>query len=208
MAYLLCMPGCSPSTFVILSGQSIVGDYSCKLCQQRLFSLPSLPQTLWCGYGALSEQPFLHGFEMVARLCTTYAPSDMSAMYSNFVSLIYIEMAPSDTVEHYISQICCYYTGLCHAGITLHPYVLVMIVLKGLHDGFQLLRDDFSMCLQSYADLSLELLEKRILQWSASLKVFAPSDPSLAPAACTPPPKKVSLTGTPSVLFFTHEDLL
>lgn len=62
--------------------------------------------------GSPAMLPFLNnpmyvgkGFEMLARLQQTFAPSQKSDLYSNFVGLVYLEQGPSDTVEHVASQI-------------------------------------------------------------------------------------------------------
>jgi hypothetical protein len=62
--------------------------------------------------GSPADLPFLNnpaydgrGFEMLARLKQTYAPSEKGDLYSNFVALVFLEQRPQDSVEFVASRI-------------------------------------------------------------------------------------------------------
>jgi len=133
-------------------------------------------------------EPFLNnpeydakGFEMVARLCQTYAPSAKSDLYSNFFSLFYLEMGPQESVEQLFGNIRRYDLLLKAADITLERRRLSMIGMKALDDRFEALKNDFILNPETYSTLSLDHLEQRILQWRASASTMSSASPTALP---------------------------
>ncbi len=91
----------------------------CKLVDAALY--PFLDNTHFEGWG----------FEMIARLCQSYAPSKDSDIYSNFLSLFLLEQGPQDSVDHFVSQIRGYSASLKSGGIMVDPCLLSMFFMKG-----------------------------------------------------------------------------
>jgi len=125
-------------------------------------------------------EPFLNnpdfdskGFEMVGRLCQTYAPSAKSDLYSNILSLFYLEMGHKESIEQLFGQIWRYDLLLKAAGITLDRCLLSMIGMKALDDRFEALKNDFILNPETYSSLSLDHLEQRILQWRSSASTMS-----------------------------------
>jgi hypothetical protein len=52
-----------------------------------------------------NEEYINRGFEMMDKLHETSAPSCQSDIYTNFLSLVSVEMGAKDMLDHFISQI-------------------------------------------------------------------------------------------------------
>ena len=157
--------------------------------------------------GSPADLPFLdnpeyvgHGFEMLARLQQTYAPSQKSDLYSNFVGLVFLEQGPTDSVEYIASRIRHYAAMLAAGGWRQEPILLTMVLMKALDDRYDALKSDFSLNPEIYAVLTVDQLEQRILKWAASRKVLSSSDPSLSAsaAAAATKPRGLPASDTPA----------
>jgi hypothetical protein len=96
--------------------------------------------------GPPADLPFLEnptyvgkGFEMLARLKQTYAPSQKGDLYSNFVGLVFLEQGPTDSVEYVVSRIRHYAAMLAAGGWPQQPILLTMVLMKALDDRYEAL---------------------------------------------------------------------
>ncbi len=96
--------------------------------------------------GSPADLPFLNnpaydgrGFEMLARLKETYAPSEKGDLYSNFVAVVFLEQGPQDSVEFVASSIRHYAAMLAAGGWRQDPILLTMVLMKARDDWYEAL---------------------------------------------------------------------
>jgi hypothetical protein len=112
------------------------------------------------------------GFEMLARLQQTYAPSTKSDRFSNLAKLIFIEQGPQDSLEDVVSKIRQYAAMLSAGGWKQDEQMLTSILMKALDDRYAPIASDFSLNQDAYADLTLDEFEQKIIKWASSHKIL------------------------------------
>ncbi len=150
------------------------------------------------------DNPFYvgKGFEMLARLWQTYAPSTKSDRFSNLAKLIFIEQGPQDSLEDVVSKIRQYAAMLSAGGWKQDEQMLTSILMKALDDRYAPIASDFSLNQDAYADLTLDEFEQKIIKWAASHKILiGPSGGASASATRggQAPGQSVPPGSTPSV---------
>ncbi len=137
------------------------------------------------------------GFEMLARLCQTYAPSTMGDRFSNLAKLIFLEQGPQDSLEDVVSKIRQYAAMLTAGGWKQDEQMLTSILMKALDDRYAPIASDFSLNQEAYAALTLDEFEQKIIKWAASHKILVgPSGGASAASALAA--RRARASGQPS----------
>ena len=122
------------------------------------------------------------GFEMVAHLCQEYAPSKASDVFVNLQKLMFMELKAQETIPEFVARIRTTNALLQAGGETINPSLLTMLLMRNLPDDYESLKADCALYPERYATMSLSTLEKRVIRWTASNKIYSSSGLSAAAA--------------------------
>ena len=140
--------------------------------------------------GEPASRPFFNnpayigkGFERLARLRQTYAPSERGDRFGNIQGLIFLEQGPQDSLEDTVSKIRQFAAMLDSGGWPPDPQLLTNVLMKALDDRYAAIKSDFALNPEVYADMTVDDLEQRIIKWAAAHKILiGPSGASSAAA--------------------------
>ena len=110
---------------------------------------------------------------MVSTLRAAYPPTRYEAVFANFNQLFGLEIKYGNELATYMSRIYHIRNLLLEGGIKLPSILLNIFAIKGLGNGYALVKKEFSLARSLFTSLDLERIEINCATYTSAVAAIA-----------------------------------